>query len=267
LIARREEFERFRNLAEERKLRRRLNYTYEQVPETTCRRKAGCCFNCAEVYLAEYANIGNFVSRLPDEARGFILNQAVHYELLSLVTLDYQCPFLRDKDCLTYEVRPLQCRFYGLYPDQEYLELMADSRRSNAELGRMYAEKYGLRLPEEALLYDVNQCPNNVDGSGKRAVVGSFERDRLFSQISSAQFDAFGDIDEEEIPIRSRFSLYLMMEHFTDDEQLRIKVATMKEYLRSGELPFLHEALKRMADREGLSWEQVPALRGLLAPA
>lgn len=209
------------------KVRRRLDKIYAQIPQTTCQRQAACCFACAHVYEVEFINILAFLKQLPELTRRKITKNTFAYELLNLVTLDYKCPFLENKECLIYQVRPAQCRLYGLYPDEEYKNFQKQSLEANERVAIYYARSHRILLPKEVMTYDIEQCQNNVDKCGQRVIVGASEREHLFEQICQLEHDVVQGSDYELF----RFS-YLFVNLFMNNSEVEnSKVTLMKQWL------------------------------------
>jgi Fe-S-cluster containining protein len=216
------------------KVQRRLQKVYNQIPETSCQRCADCCFAAAQVYEVEFLNILNYLQRLPELTKRKVLKNIFAYELLNLVTLDYKCPFLENKNCLIYEVRPAQCRLFGLYPDEEYKKLKEESLQANERVAIYYARYHRLLLPKEVMTYDIDQCQNNVDASGQRVIVGAAAREHIFEQICQLEHDIVQGSNYE----LNRFT-YLFVSLFMSDKELEeTKLNLMKQWLAGAKKSF-----------------------------
>lgn len=230
---------------EENRVRRQLGFIYRQIPANKCERCADCCFASAEVLFSEFINIYSYVQSLPENVQNTIAERVIRYEFLSLMTLDYKCPFLEDKNCLIYEVRPLQCRFFGLYPRQEYSQLRENSLNQNTQLAQYYARIHRLLLPKEVMTYDIDQCNNNFDDQGRRIIFTSVERDLIYNQVFTIHDRLLPDLitlDEDEL---NRFTFLYSLVHFNSDELLKMRVEIAREYLNTQKTTKLDNLLKQ----------------------
>ena len=172
-------------LVEERKVERRLQAIYRDIPGFDCDRCGDCCFSCCETYFAEFAAIVTRMRGLDLAVQETLIPALVGYELLNLATLDKRCPFLETDDgCLIYDLRPLQCRFFGLYPESEYAEMLTATREQNQEVAKEFKRRYRLTLPKEVLEYDLKQCGQNL------TPVGLVEMDARFLMSTPRRHEA-----------------------------------------------------------------------------
>lgn len=230
---------------EKKKAARRLTYIYQQISTFPCEKCGDCCFNCAETYLIEFFNIYQYLITLPELTQRIIARKTVAYELLNLMSLEYKCPFLEENnECLIYSYRPLQCHFFGIYPEEEYQLLKAQSQKANKELAQFYA-KSDLSLPEEVLTYDIDQCHRNINSQGEPIIISSAERNRFQSLIL--------ELEREILPpdllrvqgFRARFSYHFCLNYFTPEELEKIKTRIMREYQKNSHDKIVDEIIDK----------------------
>lgn len=174
-----------------------------------------------------------------------IIKNNIRYELLNLVTLKYKCVFLDKKECLIYDHRPIQSRFFGLYPKEEYLKLRQDSKIQNARLAASYCINEKLHLPQEVLEYDIEQCSNNIDENGNPIVLYALERNRLYEQILRLQFDILSEESIPEEPL-SRFSDFFMRLFYSEDELHSLRLKAIMEFMATGKSQTVEDAIKEI---------------------
>lgn len=221
-------------IVERKKVPRRLSFIYQQVPDFFCDRCSECCFSCCETYFLEFLTIYAHLKQLPKEEQEPIVKRLVQYELFSLMALDYQCPFLefdgKKGSCVLYDTRPLACRFFGLYPEDDYRDMRLKSRQANEELTKFYSRSYGLFLPDSVMGHDVDQCEYGQDEEGNSMALSYYERGRLQRLIVQLEDDTIptevGRLKEET----QRFSYLFVRTFFSDHEFFNLKLGLMRRF-------------------------------------
>ncbi len=214
-------------LINEEKIGRRLDYIYNQAPNHACGPCVDCCFSCAQVYPIEFLNILSYLLELDELTQARVARKLIEYELFHLATLKYTCPFLENGACIIAARKPLLCRFFGLYPEDEYKEMLAKSREENERLAMGYARFHRILLQQEVMTYDVEQCRVN-EGGGELKVATGQERERLHQQIYS--------LSEQTMPDSwlsldmYRVSLQYALFYFTDEELEKVRVEAIREF-------------------------------------
>lgn len=229
-------------IIEEKKIDRRINFIYNQIPKNNCQQCAKCCFSCAEVYFIEFINIARFLKSLPEDIQQKIIENCINYELLNLATLDYSCPFLDDKKCLIYSVRPIYSRMFGIYPESDYKGMIEGSRNQNSEIARFFCINYDIKLPEKVMTHDIKQCKNNENNEGELIALSEFERDRLHRQIVDIQHNTIPEEALPDIP-RARYSYFFALFYFTIEELNSLQIQAVKEFLDLGKSPTADETI------------------------
>lgn len=225
----------YAELAESKKIRRRLDFIYEPIPSFSCFDWcSACCFNAAETHLSEFANIIQYMRTMPADQRDAIIRRTVLYEFLHLVTLDHKCPFLEEGKCAVYEVRPLQCRFFGLYPDEDYDQRKSVSAQANKALLKEYKKNQKMQLPAEVVTYDIDQC-DAARQSDNYLIVSSMEREAIEGRIVTTENDLMSDVDDEVTESEGgatleRFTLLYISNCMSAIDMGRLRQSAMKEY-------------------------------------
>ncbi len=229
------------DIAEEERVCRRLDFIYSRIPMNNCLRCADCCFNSPQVHLIEFLNIYEELRTRPELKQRHLAHRLVEYEILNLTTLKNKCPFLTRHGCDIYKRRPLQCRLFGLYPADEYGDIVSRCRRQNEELAGYYARVKKLALPKEVMTYDIEQCENNIDAAGNVTVIAAGERARLNEQIY--------ELSREVLPptwaapgLVSLANRYVLM-HIDDNGLEDMKVRAIREFQKTGASPTLDKLL------------------------
>jgi Fe-S-cluster containining protein len=241
-FARSIETRRLMDLAADGKIPRRLEYIYRRIPMNNCRRCAACCFNAPQVYPLEFLNIMLYLWTLRPSKRERLGRKLIEYDLLNLVTLKNKCPFLKIGGCSIYAQRPLQCRLFGLYPQNEYAQMVDGCRRQNEELMAHYAEFKKILLPRAVMTYDIDQCENNIDSSGNPFIIAAKERFRYQEQIAA--------LSDEILPCSWRspgttsFSRRYARLYLDDERLENTQIKVMREHQAHGGSETLDGLLK-----------------------
>jgi len=153
---------------------------------TTCNHNCSCC-NVAmpQINYSEFVQIATNVwkNKSPEKIIDVICTSLefffrYEYSKWGKDSLIKPCMFIDDKGmCSIYEDRPLNCRLYGLWPEEDY-----EARVQ--KFAKAY-EKYGLKREDLPLN---RQCPlvNRVDDTKE-----------LTSEVISGLFTQLDDLDEK----------------------------------------------------------------------
>lgn len=230
-------------VVEEEKIPRRLDYIYDQAPTHDCGVCAECCFACAQIYPIEFLNILSYLITLPELTQARLARKVIEYEMLHLTTLEHTCPWLENNACIIASRKPLVCRYFGLYPEAEYKEMLAKSREENEKLAMGYAKYHRILLPEDVMTYDVEQCQVNEAAEGELKVATAQERQRLHQQIYS--------LSEQTMPDAwlsaelQRFSFQYALFYFNEDEMEEARLDIIKEFQASGSSTTLEKLIAK----------------------
>lgn len=93
-----------------------LEKIYAEIPGVACGPCGDvCCRESPDVYILEYLYIRRFLEREKDAAfRASIIERGIRWAFLLLADREVFCPFLVDRKCSIYPVRPFNCRAWGL---------------------------------------------------------------------------------------------------------------------------------------------------------
>ncbi|HEB12714.1 MAG TPA: YkgJ family cysteine cluster protein [Actinobacteria bacterium] len=219
-------------MVDEEKISRRLEYVYNQVPRANCGACFKCCFTSAQVYPLEFLNILSYLVTLPELTKSRLSKKIVEYELLHLTTLKHSCPFLENESCSVEDQKPILCRLFGFYSEDEHRNMSSESRKHNQQLAMAYARNERILLPEEVMTHDVEFCAPNLDKKGDSVLINPPERERLFQQIYSLSEQVVPDDWLE--PDHDRFSYRFMRSFITEEEIDKAKTKAIKEFQADG---------------------------------
>jgi len=184
-----------------------------QELDTVCCRQCGCCrVACPQMKYSEAVNIMNRVfSEWSREDRKELLKTSIRYFFSR--SLIKPCPMLRGNECRIYEDRPLNCRLYGLWPQEAW------ERRVERISERLGLEKEKIPLN--------TQCPfvklKNGDPLTEEQIDGMFATlDKfdhwLLSQGDSNKFEEWSSRIEKNWNYRTFHDWILL--HFWGEERL-----------------------------------------------
>lgn len=151
--------------------------------ETTCPGHCVCCnVACPQMNYSEFLVIVNHIyDNFPKEKRMEILKKSIEYFFSSKIVKP--CPLLIGKRCSVYEIKPLSCSMYGLWPEDMYNERV-----------EKFQEATGMKK-EEIPLNTQCQYVHRVDPSVPltREVIES-----LYDQLNELD-KGVGDFSDEQI--------------------------------------------------------------------
>lgn len=230
--------------AEEEGLFQGLNALYETIPEGECAGCAACCMESVETHWVEFLQIYAYL-RERAELLHRLKPGILQFYLLEGAEKRH-CPFqVEGRRCAIYPVRPLPCRLFGQWSEEEYEANYEVTLRNNRGVAEYYLGQYGLRLPESVVTHKVPYC-------------------RTFRKPEDLTQEGFYDLLDGIMAIQSRFLFAgLVDEHvlslgliawwmgtwFDLDSLQGEKVAIMREYLEEGRAVRLEAFLQQMSDK------------------
>ncbi len=221
-----------------------LSGILDRLPPTTCQRQAACCALLPEMTLTEACRLYDFLERLPRERREQLNLKTIEYYFLNPVRV-MGCPFLENKNCLVYDVRPFGCRAYGLWSPWGYRSRSEAGIPAKRQVDKAWAA-IGVRLPRQVVNFQVKYC-REVEPLDDRKL-----DDRV---LESARLDVQA-LDHRLGALAEAFAV----KHFSDlgfvtacrflgkDSALRNKVIVVREQLQSGDSPSLAYLLEQVRE-------------------
>ena len=187
---------RLQRKAKNEKLFRKLDAVYRRVPAVQCGPCGDvCCRESPDAYLLEYLYIWRHIRyTLADpELEKEILRRALEWTFLRCVKPDVYCPFLVDKKCVIYDVRPLNCRLWAL-EDEQYYAKKAARAGEQVEKQAEFFRKNGIE-PAGAPARGVLPRCNNITVEGDRRYtedeIVSMDLDVAFLHLTLIPHEAF----------------------------------------------------------------------------
>lgn len=226
--------------AEREGLFRRLNALYETIPGGACGGCAACCMESVETHWVEFLQIYAYL-----QERSGLLHALVP-AILRFYLLEgaekRHCPFQAEgRRCAIYPVRPLPCRLFGQWREEDYEANYAVTLRANREMAEHYRAHHGLILPETVVAHKVPYC-------------------LTFRKPADLTQEGFYDLLDGLMAVQSRFLFAGMVDEdvgshglvawwvglwFDLDELQETKVRLMQEYLEENRTEGLEKFLRQ----------------------
>lgn len=150
------DFDRLYNRLEREGLFHELEALYSQLPSGLCSGCATCCYDAVPASFVEFLNIRQYMAekRLLTEAlkgriRTYVLNELKEVN---------PCPFLIDKRCIIYPVRPLTCRLFGFQSRHEQNKRRKVLIKAHVEQQVFYRDNYDYALPKAVVDHVIPYC-------------------------------------------------------------------------------------------------------------
>lgn len=135
----------------------KLNNYYDNISSGKCNGCGKCCYESVQTNFIEFLNIINFLKNDPSLLED-ILNQVEHYYMHDLFQ-NNTCPMLDNNNrCKIYSVRPLVCRLFGHYSQEDHEKNYLETLENNKVIKDYYIDNYDLDIPDERLLKKVEHC-------------------------------------------------------------------------------------------------------------
>lgn len=135
----------------------KLNDIYSTLPKGDCSGCGNCCMESVGINLIEFLNIYNFLKDKEELSRES-MEKIIDYYFLELLE-NKPCPF-RDENnrCKIYEVRPLNCRLFGHWREQDYNNNLKRVINRNLEYQEEMKKTYGINVSKEVLDFSIKYC-------------------------------------------------------------------------------------------------------------
>lgn len=219
----------------------KLNKIYSTIPQGKCGGCTKCCMESVHTHFIEFLNIFHYMQenrRLYE----MLLPKIIRYYFLELVTKEH-CPFLNDQGmCSIYNYRPLVCRLFGHWTQEEYEESYKNVLNENLQNMKLFKNKYKILLPEEVVNYKILYCE---DFEVHKKMVKTQRQtmvDNIFTMESA--FFMRGLITEEFLD--TGLVSWFVYTIFEKEEAGEKRVAVIREYLEGGHSPTLDELLQKV---------------------
>jgi len=205
-------------MSNKQKLEDKLNIIYNQIDlNTECDRRLCCCkVGCPQMNYCEFVNLITFIwNNFSNEEKINLVVKSIEYffkyeyEKWGMDSLKKPCMLLdlENKNCKVYSRRPLSCRLFGLWPEEEYEQRVAKFEKAYS--------KYGLKREDLPLN---NQCPfvkrTNSDTTLTKSII-----DELFNKLDGLD-KVVGDFSSVRIRQKENYRTFhdwLLVKIFGED--------------------------------------------------
>lgn len=219
----------------------KLNKIYSTIPQGKCGGCTKCCMESVHTHFVEFLNIFRYMKenrRLYEE----LLPKIIRYYFLELVTKEH-CPFLNDQGmCSIYDYRPLVCRLFGHWTQEEYEESYKNVLSTNLQNMKLFKNKYKILLPAEVVNYKIAYCKDfevhkKMVKTQRQAMI-----DNIFTMESA--FFMRGLITEEFLD--TGLVSWFVYSLFEREEAGEKRVVVIREYLEEGHSQALEGLLQKV---------------------
>ncbi len=149
----------FLNYFKENGVDNRLNQVYQKIKGGKCTGCGKCCNESVGINRVEFLNIYNFFENLDKEKREKIKKSIIKYYFFEYI-IHNECPFKEDNKCLIYEVRPLNCRIFGNWTKEDYLQNLENVNGKNKIFAKELENNFEIAVSEEVVNYKIEYCEN-----------------------------------------------------------------------------------------------------------
>ena len=200
-----------------------LNEIYDTLPSGDCAGCGKCCMESVSINLIEFINILDYLNS-NENIKKKSIKKIIEYYFLEYVEKK-SCPFKqKDNKCMIYPVRPLNCRLYGHWLENDYNRNLDNVNNKNKEYQKLVKEQYGFDINEQVVNYKIEYC--NIFKPEKRYLTKA-ERleiiDKLF--LLDAKIFSTNSID---IEFKDRGIVEYFIEYLLKDElayKIKIKIS------------------------------------------
>jgi len=184
-------------------IKRRLKNLYAELPATKCLfcpNKCGVEADCCKVFsppmlLVEFVSALEEIEKWDDQKKRDLLFQCLDSLIKTETTKP--CVLLNNTLCSIYESRPLGCKLFAMYPDEEW------EKRLNNISAEMGEEKENLPF--------YKQC-KNIEVEGEEKVVPTERSDRIFQELYKLDVSLFPNKEQGELMVISNSATYMPFE-------------------------------------------------------
>ncbi|MCT4593751.1 MAG: YkgJ family cysteine cluster protein [Anaeromicrobium sp.] len=144
-------------LAKNKSYFNKLNEEYEKIHGGKCTGCTNCCAESVHTYYVEFLNIYDYLMK--DKDLYNILIPRIKKYYLEELYKNNKCPFLNENNkCYIYEVRPLVCRLFGHYTEDEHEKNYLKVLETNRNIKNYLKEEYDLAIPQEVVNKKISYC-------------------------------------------------------------------------------------------------------------
>lgn len=199
-----------------------LNDVYKSLPTGNCSGCGNCCMESVGINLIEFLNIFCYLEDRVD------LKESCTSKILDYYFEEYTrknpCPFKDNKNkCLIYEVRPLNCRFFGHWKREDYNKNLANVTKKNNEYKVLMKKQYGFEINDKVVNYRIDYCDSFIPN---KAYLNKSERlsfsDKLMILDSKIYSNGLIDIDFRDRGIVEYFMESLLYRDLSYNVKIRI---------------------------------------------
>lgn len=164
-----------------------LNKIHSIIPQTKCKRRNECCkAGCPHMYFVEFVYILDYIK--DNVSRDVLLN--VIFTCIDNFFSDDVikiCPLFTGDGCYIYQARSVNCRLYGIIPDEIYKKRQNRPGDEFTMSAEEIKEALGLTDINEVPLY--HQCPyvSPIKGTGEEITVEVYNQ--IFDDLANIEKD------------------------------------------------------------------------------
>ncbi len=217
-----------------------LQRIYRTIPQGRCHGCTKCCMESVQTHYTEFLNVFQYLqgNRALYEA---LFPKLIRYYFLELVEKS-PCPFLNEEGmCMIYNYRPLVCRLFGHWTEDEYEASYRSVHGENLKNARLFRNKYGIDLPKQVVEYKIQYCEDfevnkRIQRNQRQNMV-----DNIFT-MESAYFMR-GLITEDYLG--TGLISWFIYTIFDRDEASSLRIQIMKEFVEDGVSETLEEIISK----------------------
>lgn len=217
-----------------------LQRIYRTIPQGRCHGCTKCCMESVQTHYVEFLHIFQYLqgNRALYEA---LFPKLIQYYFIELVEKN-PCPFLNEEGmCVIYSYRPLVCRLFGHWTEEEYDDSYRAVYNENLQNARLFKNKYGIALPKQVIDYKIQYCQ---DFEVKKRIQRN-QRQNMVDNIFTMESAYFmrGLLTEEDLG--TGLISWFIYTIFDREEASTLRLQIMKEYLEDGVSETLEEIIRK----------------------
>lgn len=213
---------------------------YRTIPQGKCSGCGRCCMESVNTYYVEFLNIYQYF-RENRRLYETLFPKILRYYFLELVE-SQDCPFLsKETICSIYNYRPLNCRLFGHWTQEEYEENYKRVLAENNQILKLYKNRYDLALPTHVVQQKIDFCEDFE--IGRR--INRPQRQKMIDSIFTMESAFFMRGLLSEDAIGTGLITWFVHTVFEGDEAGDLRIQVMKEYLAEGSSETLEDILHK----------------------